>query len=188
MRGRDILLTALEKKYPGFLKRLNGKNFDEAVKQVKKGDIDLLYWAGAGWMGALSLDPFDVDLGMTPLRPGALLQRAMEIDEHYGNGAIHEFFILYYGSLPDHMGGDAALARQHFKEAVEISGGESSSPYISLAITVVRNEQNREEFKSLLVKALAIIDTNAQPGNELIDMLNRRRAEWLLAHIDDFFL
>lgn len=187
LRGRDILLETLEKKYPGFRDRLDGKNYREAVQKIKREDIDFLYWIGAGWMGAMALEPLDVDLGMTPLRPAALMERALDLDENYGNGVIHDSFILYYGSMPDYMGGDEKKAREHFSRSVKISGNKSASPYIYLAITVARNNQDREEFKRLLETARDI-DLKKDPENALIKTLNRRRATWLLKHMGKFFL
>lgn len=187
LRGRDILLTALDKTHPGFLKQLNGEYYKEAVKPMKHEDIDLLYWAGAGWMGAFSIDPFDMDLGITLPRAAALMEKVKELDATYGDGAIHDFYILYYGSLPEYMGGDLELARQHFEKALKLSKGKSASPYISLATTVSVKKQNHEEFSNLLKKALEI-DPDVDPENRLVNILNRRKARWLLEHLEDFFL
>ncbi|MCK4763454.1 MAG: TRAP transporter TatT component family protein [Candidatus Aminicenantes bacterium] len=187
LRGRDMLLAALEKKHPGFLKKLENKKLKEAVKPMKKKDIDLLYWAGAGWMGAFAIDPFDMKLGLTLPQAAALIDRVNELDKNYGAGAVHDFYILYYGSLPEYMGGDLKLARKHFEKAVAASGDKSGSPYISLATTAAVNEQNAVEFKKLLNKVLKI-DVNADPENRLLNTLNRRKAKWLLAHVGDFIL
>jgi predicted anti-sigma-YlaC factor YlaD len=187
LRGRDILLKALDKKHPGFLKQINGKNFKEAVKPMKKDDIDLLYWAGAGWMGAFSIDPFDMKIGITLPRAAALMDKVKELNPNYGAGAIHDFYILYYGSLPDYMGGDLNLAREHFEKAVKLSKGKSGSSYISLATTVSVKKQDHKEFANLLKKALEI-DPEADPENRLVNTLNRRKACWLLNHIRDYFL
>jgi predicted anti-sigma-YlaC factor YlaD len=187
LRGRDILLSALEHKYPGFQKYLQNKMFAKALKATNKKDVPLLYWAGVGWLGAYAIDPFDIDLGMTLPAAAALMNRVLELEENYATGAIHEFYILYYGSLPEYMGGSLKLARMHFEKAIAISAGKSSTPYISLATTVAVKEQNIEEFQSLLKKALAI-DPDIDPENRLLNILNQRKASWLIEHADDFFL
>lgn len=187
LRGRDILLNALDKKHPGFLKQINGKHFKEAVKAMKKDDIELLYWAGAGWMGAFSIDPFDMDLGVTLPRAAALMDKVMELDPGYGAGAIHDFYIMYYGSLPEYMGGNLKLAREHYAKALQQTGDRSAAPYISLATTVSVKEQNLEEFSRLLKKALDI-DPETDPENRLVNIIDRRKAQWLLDHAADFFL
>jgi predicted anti-sigma-YlaC factor YlaD len=187
LRGRDIILTALEQKYPGFRQNLQKKRFAQALTATNKKDVPLLYWAGAGWLGAYAIDPFDMDLGMTMPAAAALMNRVLELEENYAGGAIHEFYILYYGSLPDYMGGSLQKAREHFEKAIAISAGKSATPYISLATTVAVKEQNLEEFRSLLKQALAI-DPDNDPENRLVNILNQRKALWLNEHADDFFL
>ncbi len=103
------------------------------------------------------------------------------------SGSIHDFYILYYGSLPDYMGGGVKKAREHFKKSIENAEHKSASPYISLATTVSVKEQNVEEFTQLLKKALEI-DPEADPDNRLVNILNQRKARWLLEHVDDYFL
>lgn len=187
LRGRDILLNALDKKYPGFLKKIKGKRFKDAVKPMGPADIEFLYWAGVGWMRAFGIDPADVDLVVTWPRAKALIDKVLEIDENYGNGAIHNFYIQYYGSLPKQVGGNVKLAREHFHKALEISGGLSTSPYLALATSVAVNERNPGEFKKLLNKVLAISPGDDRAGR-LINTLNRRKSRWLLSHLEDFFL
>jgi len=187
LRGRDIMLGALEHKYPGFRQNLQKKMFAKALTATNKKDVPLLYWAGAGWLGAYAIDPFDMDLGMTMPAAAALMDRVLELEENYANGAIHEFYILYYGSLPEYMGGNLQKARNHFEKAIAISAGKSSTPYIALATTVAVKEQNISEFQSLLKQALAI-DPGIDPENRLLNILNQRKALWLLEHVDDFFL
>jgi predicted anti-sigma-YlaC factor YlaD len=85
------------------------------------------------------------------------------------------------------MDGDFNKAREHYKMAVEASGGKKTSPHLSLATTVAVKEQNLKEFKALLKKVLAI-DPDADPDNRLLNTINRRKARWLLEHTEDYFL
>lgn len=187
LRGRDILLNALEREYPGFLKNLNDQKYEMAFRSIKKEDTPFLYWAAAGWLGAFAIDPFDMKLGITLPRAAAMMEQVLKMDEYFGDGAIHDFFTLYYGSMPDYMGGDFKKARYHFKKAIKMSEGKLTSPYLSLATSVCIKEQNIEEFKSLLTKLLEI-DPDSDMENRLQNTLNIRKARWYLEHIDDFFL
>lgn len=187
LRGRDIILELLEMRYPGFRVRLDKKDFTGALDRAVRGDAPLLYWAGAGWLGAYAIDPFDLDLGMTMPAAAALIEKAYRLDPDFSSGALHEFYILYYGSLPEYMGGSLKKAREHFQKAIAVSGGRSATPYISLATAVTVKEQKLAEFKALLNQALAI-DPDAAPENRLVNVLNRRKAQWLLDHADDFFV
>lgn len=187
LRGRDIILVCLENKYPGFRDALQKRNYTKALERTTRKDAPLLYWAGAGWLGGFAIDPFDMDLGITLPAAAALMDRVFHLDPDYAAGAIHEFYILYYGSLPEYMGGSLKKARDHFKQALAISRGRSATPYLSLATSVAVKEQNLKEFKELLSKALAI-DPEAVPENRLVNILNQRKAQWLLEHADDFFV
>ncbi len=187
LRGRDIILACLEDKYPGFRDALQKRNYAQALECTTRKDAPLLYWAGAGWLGGFAIDPFDMDLGITLPAAAALMDRVYRLDPDYAAGAIHEFYILYYGSLPEYMGGDLKKARDHYEQALAISRGKSATPYLSLATSVTVKEQNLGEFKKLLRLALAI-DPEAVPENRLVNILNQRKAQWLLEHADDYFV
>jgi len=47
--------------------------------------------------------------------------------------------------------------------------------------------QNAGEFRALLGTALAI-DVNADIPDRLVNIINQRKAQWLLDHVDDYFL
>lgn len=187
LRGRDIILEAVNYKYPGFLEDVNENKFERALSPMKKEDVPFLYWAAAGWLGAFAIDPFDMKLGMTVPRAAAIMDRVLQLDPDYGDGAIHDFYVLYYGSMPDYMGGDFNKAREHYQKAIEASGGKSTSPHLSLATTVAVKEQNVTEFKALLQKVLDI-NPDDDPDNRLLNTLNQRKAQWLTDHVEDYFL
>ncbi len=187
LRGRDMLLVGLEKKNPALLQQLKDRKYSQALAVFTKKDVPTLYWVAAGWVGAFGIDPFDLKLGVTLPQAAAIMGRVSALDPGFSQGAVHNFYVLYYGSLPDYMGGDVKKAREHFRMAMEASGGRDSSPLISLATTVETKEQNVEEFRSLLQKVLDI-DPDADPDNRLVNTLNQRKARWLLDHQDDYFL
>lgn len=186
LRGRNYLLDALEVKYPGFRETAVSGNPSEALLQTDVDDVPLLYWCGAGWMGAISIDSFDAKLGMTRNNAIALMDRAFELDEKWGDGTIHEFYISYYGGLPEMIGGSEEKARFHFNRAIELSEGKKPGPYVSLATAVSIKNQDVEEFRDLLETALDI--ENDDPGSRLVTIIMQDKARWLLDHVDDFFL
>ncbi|MGD2086850.1 MAG: TRAP transporter TatT component family protein [Candidatus Aminicenantes bacterium] len=187
LRGRDIILKALDKKHPGFLNHMNEKNYDQALAPMKKEDAPFLYWGAAGWLGAYAIDPLDMKIGLTVPGAKAMMDKVLQVDKNFEKGTIHDFYVSYYGAMPENMGGDANKAREHFKKALEAAGGNATSPYLSLATTVSVNEQNLKEFKELLHKVLEV-DPDADPENRLVNILNQRKARWLLKHVDNFFV
>lgn len=187
LRGRDILFVALEKKNPRVFRQLKDRQFEAAMAPFGREDAALLYWTALGWMAAFAVDPFDMTLGQTVPRTKAMIERVAALEPGYGNGSLDAFYVGYYGSLPGYLGGDAAKAREHFARAQAVAGGSDTSSLLALATTVSVKEQNAAEFKELLERVLAF-DPESSPPNRLVNTLNRRKARWLLDHIDDLFI
>ncbi len=186
LRGRNYILDALDIRHPGFKKAALFGEVGEPLARTGYDDIPFLYWCSAGWMGAISVDSFDIGLGMTRKNAIALMDRALDIDETWGDGTIHEFYIGYYGALPVMLGGSEEKARYHFNKAIELSGGRKAGPYVSLATAVSIKNQDVEEFRKLLEAALEVeID---DPNSRLVTIIAQDKARWLLEHVDDFFL
>jgi hypothetical protein len=57
---------------------------------------------------------------------------------------------------------------------------------VSLAMGVAEPAQDRAEFESLLKQALAI-DPEKDPSTRLVTLVQQRRAQALLDHIDTLF-
>ncbi len=186
IRGRDYVIDALDVGHPGFAEALENDDYQGYLREMTEEDVPDLYWAGSGWLGAIAINAFDVKLGITREKAIALIQRALEIDESYGDGAIHGVLISYYGSLPAMLGGSEEKAREHFQRALELSEGQNAGAYVSLAQSVSVGNQDHEEFRMLLNKALEITPTN--PENRLETIIMQEKAQWLLDNIDDYFL
>ena len=183
LRGRDYALRGLEVAHPGFRAAI-ATDLGAALADTDRDDVDLLYWAAAAQAGALSANKGDAELIADLPRAGAFMQRVLELDESYGAGAAHEFFVSYEASRP---GGSVARARAHFARAQELAHGERASLFVSLAENVSVQQQNLAEFQSLLDSALAV-DLERAPQHRLVNVLAKRRAEWLREHTADFFL
>jgi predicted anti-sigma-YlaC factor YlaD len=185
LRARDYCTRALEIRRPGILGRLNADPAT-ALTAFSPGDVALLYWTGASWGAAVSLglDRPVLVADMPIVR--ALFDRALALDERYGNGAIHEVLIAL-DALPEAMGGSTANARAHFDRAVALQGGRNAGPYLSLAVSVALPAQDREEFERLLNQALAI-DPAADRSRRLATLIAQKRARELLARTDDLFV
>jgi len=187
LRGRSYILRALQIRHKGFTNAVNKNNMESALKLMDKQDVPYLYWGGLAWMGAFTTDPFDFELSISKTKAVSMLQKVLDMDESYSDGAVHNFFITYYGSLPPEMGGSDKKAREHFKRSVELSKGLSASPYVSLATAVSIKNQNIKEFKELLQKALDI-NVNKKPEIRLANILDQRKAKWMMEHLDNYFL
>ena len=141
--------------------------------------MPLLYWSAASLGAAISLGGIDhPELLIDWPVVRALGERALALDETWGNGAIHEL-MMTVESQGDALGGSEERARQHFARAVEIQKGLSPGPYVGLALGLVKSKQDREEFEELLERALAI-DPAKDPSNRLVTLITQKRARLFL--------
>ena len=187
LRGRDYVLQGIEVKYAGFMNAINSGGAESFFGRMDKSDVPYLYWAAAGWMAAWAANPFDVETGIGVKKAAVMMEKALSLDETWDEGSIHEFFILYYGSLPESMGGSVEKARRHFDRALALSKGKRASPYVSLASTVSVKSQNAAEFTDLLNKALSIDVSEKYPGR-LVNIIAQRKARRLLERKGSLFL
>ena len=185
LRARGYGLRGLELRHAGITQRL-AADPARAADEVKAREAPLLYWTAAAWGAAIALGKDRPELVADFPAIKALMQRALELDENFERGAIHEAMIILE-AVPPEMGGSVERARAHFERAVAISKGEKPGPYVTLAETVAVMKQDRKEFENLLNRALAI-DPEKNPANRLVTVLMQRKAKALLAKEDELFL
>ena len=185
LRARDYCLRGLETKHAGIGERLRLEPL-AAAAELGAAEIGLAVWTGAAWGSAISLalDRPAIAADVPAVR--ALLERAEELDEDYGDGLVHAALISL-DALPEAMGGSVEGARAHFERAVELTGGASASPYVSLAVGVSVPAQDSAEFRRLLEKALEI-DPDAVPRLRLENLIAQRQARALLDRIEEYFI
>jgi predicted anti-sigma-YlaC factor YlaD len=179
-------MRGLEEVQPGLLPALRADP-RAALARFRKTDAAQLYWTAAAWGSAIALDKTDTQLGADLPQVEALMHRALELDEGFALGAIHDFYIVYEGGRPAAAGGSVARARESLARALELAGGHRAAPLVSFAETVGVGLQDRAEFERLLNQALAI-DVNAVPEQRLANLIAQRRARWLLARMDRLFV
>jgi predicted anti-sigma-YlaC factor YlaD len=185
LRARDYALRGLELRHPGIGAGLR-TDPAAAAAGLTEADVELAYWAGGTWGLAIGLAKDDPALVADVDAVRALLRRALELDEDYGAGALHEALIPIEG-LPRMMGGSEERAREHYRRALELSGGHRASVHLKVAENLSIPAQDRAEFERMLALVLAV-DLDAAPDQRLSNRISRIRARDLLARIDDLFL
>jgi hypothetical protein len=161
------------------------QNPEAVVVKAKREDVALLYWTAASWGAAISLglDRPDIAIDLPTIR--VLADRAIALDDGWGNGTLHELFIAL-DSLPEVLGGNPARAKEHFDKAVALQKGLSPGPYVALASSAVNN-RDRTEFERLLKLALAM-DPDKTPATRLVTLVTQKRARLMLDRIDEKFV
>jgi len=186
LRARGYALRGLELDHPGIGARLRTER-GRALADARASDVPFLYWSAASWAGAIHLAKDDPETVADLPIVEALMDRALELDEAFGDGALHTLLVSYESSRPGGGSGAEERARSHFRRAVELSGGKLAGPMVALAEAVAAPRQDRKEYEELLGQALAI-DVDAKPEWRLQNLVLQRRARWLLDHAEERFV
>jgi predicted anti-sigma-YlaC factor YlaD len=191
-RARKLYLRALaygfrglEVDFPGLREKLQ-RDPKAALAGMRREHAPLLYWTGASWAAAMALKINDSDLSADQSLAEALAQRALELDEGYEAGSIHDFFIAYESARAS-VGGSRAEARRHLERALALSNGQRAWPYVGFAESVSVGEQNRKEFEQMLSKALAV-DVSRPTPYRTANLLAQKRARWLRGRMEELFI
>jgi predicted anti-sigma-YlaC factor YlaD len=185
LRALDYGFRAFEVDQPGFRDRIR-KDPDGALAKVTVKQVPLLYWTGAAWGAAFSIDKADSQLSVDQTSIEKLMRRALALNEAWELGSLHDFFITWDAGHAS-TGGSIESAKQHFERAKVLSGGKRLSPYLSYAEAVSLSTQNKKEFEQLLKEALGMT-IDVVPEQKLANVIAQRRAQWLLSRIDDLFV
>ena len=144
-----------------------------------------MYWTAAALGLSISVSLESAAMLARLPEVETLLERALELDETWKNGTLHEFKVTFAGAIPGQA--DYDQIRHHYDRALELSGGRSAGLHVAYAEAVSVPTQNAEEFREMMEKALAI-DPDDDPDNRLVNVIAQRRATWLLGRIDDLIL
>ncbi len=184
VRARNYGLRGLEVKHPDFIARIKA-NPRQAVKELNKREIPLMYWTALSWAAAISVSH---DWMMLPEIPRfeALADRVLELDDSYDEGAMHGFMIIYEMSRLKPKPDRFEIAKAHFERNMELCHGHQAGPLVAYAENVLVAQKNKAEFRSMLGQALKI-DVNSWPEHRQLNLVMQRRARWLLARSDRLF-
>jgi predicted anti-sigma-YlaC factor YlaD len=188
VRARDYGLRGLDVREEGSAARLKpGPELAQTLRAFGKKDVPLLYWTAAAWSLAISNAKGDMALVADLPVPIAMMDRAIELDEGWGDGALHEYFLALDPGRTAVEGGGPEKAKQHYERALALSKNKKLGPHVSYAEGVLVKAQDRAGFTRLLEEVLRA-DPAADKANRLVNVLAQRRARQLLDYADDLFL
>lgn len=183
-RARSYCLREVETRHRGFRGEL-AKDATAALSRTKSTDVPSLFWLGIAWGGELSVAANQLMRLPELVSVRLVLNRALELNEAWERGAIHEAMIAFDG-MPALLGGSVARANRHFERAVALSEGQSAFAYVTMASSVSLPARDRAGFERHLKAALAI-DVNRDPSIRLANLLAQRRARHLLSRVGTLF-
>jgi hypothetical protein len=158
----------------------------KALALLQKKDVAFLYWTFVPWAAAIAANKRDLELVGDVPAVAAMLDRALELDEAFDHGALHEFCLTFDSARPE--GTTFEKQKAHFERALALSQGTKISALVTYAESVLGPRQDKKGFEALLKEAVSFdVDQPKARGNRLANVLAHRRAQWLLAHESDIF-
>jgi predicted anti-sigma-YlaC factor YlaD len=191
LKGAAILNDGLEQKYPG-ITTTKASKLARYCKRLTRDDVPWIYWMVAGYLSAYSLDPLgQMALGLKLPAFDALIHQAYKLDPDFNDGALDDFFIIYYGSLPPGIVQGMTPEKKktetlrHYWLSIAKSKGAAASPFVSYADAVAKPAQDYAAFRANLEMALAV-DNSRCPSStaKLANVLAQRKAQYMLDHTD----
>lgn len=157
-----------------------------ALASAGKHDVPAIFWSASclGKWVDMNRDNIAGIAGLSNV--ATLMQRVIELDETYYHGAAHMFFGVYYGGRAPMLGGDFALAEQHFRRAAEINNDKLLLVDLLQAEYLDRQQLNQEAFHQRLLGILEAPD-DLYPQMALINAISKDKAALLLEYEGDWF-
>jgi len=185
LRAHRYGFRALEVAHPGFNQKVTADPKGASALVRKKSEVPLLYWNAVALGLAISVSKNEASMLARLPEVEALLDRALELDESWGEGTLHEFAVVFAAARPGKP--DFEKVDRHFRRALELSQGRRAGLYVSYAEAVAVPRQDRASFDSLLAKSLAI-RMEEQESGRLQNQAAQERARWLKERADELIL
>lgn len=189
LKARDYALRnlALNGTFRKALEQEDDEAFAKALKTIHKRDIGALYFAANSWLQWINLSAGGHPEVLKDLpRVEAMMDRVLILDDTFYHGGIHAMFGAYYASRPEMFGGRPEEARNHFKEAFDISGSKYLLWQYLYARYYAVETRDRDLFVSTLEGIVSAPD-DLLPEEAFANAAAKRKAGDLLLHVDDYF-
>lgn len=161
------------------------QEFKNVMPTLNVKDVPVLFALGSAWAAWIQAHREDWNAIAEISRVEVLMQRVVELDEFYQNGAAHLYLGVLATFLPAPMGGKPDVGRQHFERVLEISNNKNLMAKVIYARQYARLVFDRGLHDRLLNEVLkAEPDV---PGYALSNTLAQQRARELLDNADEYF-
>jgi hypothetical protein len=160
-------------------------SFLPLLARLDRDDVPALYGFGAAWAGWIQANADDWSAVAELPKVAAVMQRVVELDEKFDDGAAHLYLGVLDTQLPPALGGKPEQGRAHFERALALSQGRNLMVKVLYAKQYARLVFDRELHDRLLKEVLAA-DPRV-PGLTLNNVLAQEQAKELLASGDQYF-
>jgi hypothetical protein len=161
------------------------KDFKDALSELKKKDVPDLFTLGSAWAAWIQTHREDWNAVAEISRVEVIMQRVVDLDESYRDGAAHLYLGVLTTFIPPALGGKPEVGRRHFIRALEISKNKNLMVKVMYAEYYARLVFDRKLHDRLLHE---VLDAKTHvPGYTLLNTLAQKRARELLRSGEDYF-
>jgi len=186
-KALDYALRAMCIRRPDtcLLRQINFQEFKHMLSTLNVKDVPDLFTLGSAWSAWIQTHREDWDAVAEIPRVEAIMDRVVELDEVYRDGAAHLYLGVLSTLLPPALGGKPDVGKQHFERALEISKNKNLMVKVLYARHYARLVFDRELHDRLLN---AVIEANPDvSGYTLGNTLAQQQAKELLDSGEDYF-
>lgn len=164
----------------------NLETLQQQINKMDKKSAPALFWAASCWAKSIDLNRDKArNLAQLP-KAVMLMQRVLELDEHYYMSGPHLFFGVYYGSKSPMLGGNYELSQKHFTLADEANHNKLLVVKLLQAQYLKRQQFDQQAFHNLLTHIIQASD-NLYPEQALINKISKYKASLLLNKEEQWF-
>ncbi|MBW1607043.1 MAG: TRAP transporter TatT component family protein [Deltaproteobacteria bacterium] len=161
------------------------QEFKNTVSTLGVKDVPDLFTLGSAWSAWIQTHREDWDAVAEIPRVEAIMDRVVELDDAYQDGAAHLYLGVLATLLPPALGGKPDVGKQHFERALEISKNKNLMVKVLYARHYARLVFDRELHDRLLNAVLKA--SPDVPGYTLGNTLAQQQARELLKSGEDYF-
>lgn len=158
---------------------------ESVIEQLGLKDVPVLYSLASAWAGWLDAHSDDMKAVVQLPRVRLLIERILQLDETYDNGAPHMYMGVFESLTPPTLGGRPDVARKHFLKALEISNSQNLYAKVLFAQNYARMMYDRELHDSLLNEVLQA-DPRVE-GHTLQNKIAQAMAQELKQSANEYF-
>ena len=160
--------------------------FEDQLKLATHVDVPYLFATSSAWLGWILSNSGSMEAIADLPKAISMINRVVELDEKYNNGAAHLVFGIYFAAQPRGAGQDLEKSKRHFDRAVELGGDGNLLPIVTFAEYYARATLDESLFANLLTKAVEM-DIESRPDIRLLNEIALERANFLMENKEDFF-
>ena len=187
-RSRTYGLRLISRSRAGFadIPHRDRQALSAALENMDREFVPALFWTAYAWGNLINLEQDRAGRLAELPRVELMMRRVLVLDEAYCSAGPHLFFGVYLAARPGMFGGDPLRAEQHFRRAIELTGGRYLMARFLLARHYAVRVQNRGLFEDSLSDILAS-SPDLLPDEALANRIARQRAAHWLARADELF-